>query len=143
MHGWVKDIADSARKPDIGGDELAFIMFKQTPTSQTKAPEYLARFMERQVDRDPMSTLQTRDAQYDAVVHWGIPDHNKLQRLGAIHQPTFVANGDADRMLPPHLSYIMAGLIPNAQIKIYSDAAHGFLWQHNQEFAADVNSFLG
>jgi pimeloyl-ACP methyl ester carboxylesterase len=143
MHGWVKDIADAARKPDIGGPELLHIMFKNTPTSQAKGPEYLGRFMERQVGRDPMSTLETRDAQYDAVVDWGIPDHDKLQRLSAIHQPTFIANGDNDRMIPPRLSYIMAGLIPDAQIKIYPDAAHGFLWQHHNEFATDVNKFLG
>jgi pimeloyl-ACP methyl ester carboxylesterase len=142
MHGWRKDIADAARKPDVGGPELLYIMFKHTPTSQAKGPEYLGRFMERQVDRDAPSTLATRDAQYDAVVDWGIPDHSKLQRLTAIQQPTFVANGDDDLMLPPRLSYLMAGLIPNAQIKIYPDASHGFLWQHNKEFGSDVNAFL-
>ncbi len=143
MHGWVKDIADAARKPDSGGGELAFIMFKATPTSQAKGQEYLGRFMARQTDRDAGGTLQTRDAQYDAVVDWGIPDHNKLARLAAIQQPAFIAHGDDDRMLPPRLAHIMAGLIPNAQVKIYPDAAHGFLWQHHQEFAADANSFLG
>ncbi len=78
MHGWVKDIADAARKPDSGGAELAYIMFKGTPTSQAKGQEYLGRFMARQADRDAGGTLQTRDAQYDAVVDWGIPDHSKL-----------------------------------------------------------------
>jgi len=142
MHGWRQDIADAARKADIGGAELLYIMFKQTATSQAKGPDYLGRFMERQSDRDAASTLATRDAQYDAVVDWGIPDHGKLQRLAAITQPTFVANGDADQMCPPSLSHLMAGLIPNATIKIFPDAAHGFLWQHNKEFAGDVNGFL-
>jgi hypothetical protein len=27
-------------------------------------------------------------------------------------------------------------------VKIYPDAAHGFLFQHNAEFAADVEAFL-
>jgi hypothetical protein len=27
-------------------------------------------------------------------------------------------------------------------LKIYPDAAHGFLFQHHAEFAADVESFL-
>ena len=142
MHGWRKDIADAARKPDAGAAELLYIMFKLTPTSQAKGPEYLGRFMEREVDRDPPSSPATIEAQYDAVVEWGIPDHGKLQRLAAIEQPTFVANGDGDLMLPPRLSHLMAGLIPNAQIKIYPDSAHGFLWQHNKEFGSDVNRFL-
>jgi pimeloyl-ACP methyl ester carboxylesterase len=45
-------------------------------------------------------------------------------------------------MILPHFSYLLAGLIPQAKIKIYPDAAHGFLFQHATEFAADVNAFL-
>ncbi|MDT5104375.1 MAG: hypothetical protein QOI25_1888, partial [Mycobacterium sp.] len=45
-------------------------------------------------------------------------------------------------MILPHFSYLLAGLIPQAKIKIYPDAAHGFLFQHATEFAADANAFL-
>jgi pimeloyl-ACP methyl ester carboxylesterase len=45
-------------------------------------------------------------------------------------------------MIPPHFSYLLAGLIPHASVKIYPDAAHGFLFQHATEFAADVIEFL-
>ena len=31
---------------------------------------------------------------------------------------------------------------PQAQVKIYPDSAHGFLFQHHAEFAADVEAFL-
>ncbi len=54
--------------------------------------------------------------------------------------PVFVANGDSDPMIRPRYSYLMAGLIPQAQLKIYPDAAHGFLFQHHTEFAADVTA---
>jgi pimeloyl-ACP methyl ester carboxylesterase len=56
--------------------------------------------------------------------------------------PVFVANGDNDPMIRPHYTYLLAGLIPQAQLKIYPDAAHGFLFQHHAEFAADVDTFL-
>jgi pimeloyl-ACP methyl ester carboxylesterase len=36
----------------------------------------------------------------------------------------------------------VAGLIPQARLKTYPDAAHGFLFQHHAEFAADVDAFL-
>jgi len=32
--------------------------------------------------------------------------------------------------------------VPNAQLKIYPDSAHGFLFQHHKEFAGDVETFL-
>ena len=73
---------------------------------------------------------------------WGIPDHALLQRLSAIGMPVFVANGDSDPMILPHYSYLLAGLIPQARVKIYPDAAHGFLFQHHAEFAGDVDAFL-
>ena len=76
------------------------------------------------------------------VCTWGIPDHARLQRLDALGMPVFVANGDSDPMILPHYSYLLAGLIPHARVKIYPDSAHGFLFQHHAEFAADVEAFL-
>jgi len=72
----------------------------------------------------------------------GSPITPLLQRLSGISQPVFVANGDRDPMILPHYSYLIAGLIPQAKVKIYSDSAHGFLFQHHAEFAADVEAFL-
>ena len=45
-------------------------------------------------------------------------------------------------MILPHYFYLLAGLIPQAKVKIYPDAAHGFLFQHHTEFAAGVEAFL-
>ena len=56
--------------------------------------------------------------------------------------PVFIANGDSDPMILPHYSYLLAGLIPHARVKIYPDSAHGFLFQHHAEFAADVEALL-
>ena len=96
----------------------------------------------RTQDRDTATTWATREAQYDAVCTWGNPDHARLQRLSCLQMPVFVANGDSDPMILPHYSYLLAGLIPHARIKIYPDSAHGFLFQHHAEFAADIETFL-
>ena len=96
----------------------------------------------RNQDRDTATNWATRQAQYDAVCNWGVPDHAALQRVSAIKHPVFVANGDSDPMILSHYSYLLAGLIPQAKVKIYPDAAHGFLFQHHVEFAADVEAFL-
>jgi len=37
---------------------------------------------------------------------------------------------------------LAACLVPQARLKIYPDAAHGFLFQHHAAFAADVVQFL-
>ena len=141
MHGWRDDIAAAARgesKPE----NLLYIMFAHTETSQAKGMEFLGRFIERQEGRDAPTSDAARDAQYDAIVEWGIPDHAALQRLTGIKTPTLIIQGDNDLMIPTKLSHLMAGLIPDAQIRIYPDAAHGFLFQYPTEVAAEVNTFL-
>jgi pimeloyl-ACP methyl ester carboxylesterase len=96
----------------------------------------------RTQDRDEPTSWATRQAQYDAVCSWGIPDHGLLERLGCLQMPVFVANGDSDPMIPPHYSHLLAELIPQARNKACPDSAHGFLFQHHAEFARDVDVFL-
>jgi pimeloyl-ACP methyl ester carboxylesterase len=142
MHGWRPDIAERARTPETSGEDLLYIFFAHTATSQAKGMEFLGRFMARSEDRDPHTDLALRDAQYDAIVEWGIPDHAALQRLTGIRCPTLIVQGDGDLMIPTKLSHLMAGLIPDAQIRIYPDSAHAFLFQEPKQVAADVNAFL-
>lgn len=78
----------------------------------------------------------------NAVCTWRIPDHAELRRLAAITHPVFVASGDSDPMIPPRYSHLIAGLLPHATVKVYPDAAHGFLFQHHTEFGDDVTEFL-
>jgi pimeloyl-ACP methyl ester carboxylesterase len=142
MHGWREDIAAAARgesKPE----NLLYIMFAHTDASQAKGIEFLGRFMQRQEGRDAPTSDAARDAQYDAIVEWGIPDHAALQRLTGIKSPTLVIQGDGDLMIPTKLSHLMAGLIPDARIRVYPDAAHGFLFQYPAEVAVEIGRFLG
>jgi pimeloyl-ACP methyl ester carboxylesterase len=141
--GWRQDIADHARADRPGGEDLLYFFFAHTETSQAKGVEFLGRFLQRTEDRDPASSLAARDAQYDAVLDWGAPDHGALQRLTKITAPTLIIQGDNDLMIPTRLSHLMAGLIPDATLRIYPDAAHASLFQYPQEAAADVNAFLG
>jgi pimeloyl-ACP methyl ester carboxylesterase len=141
MHGWRDDIAAAARGESKPANLLS-IMFSPSSTSQAKGVEFLGRFLERHEGRDAPTTDAARDAQYDAIVEWGIPDHGALQRLTGIGCPTLIIQGDGDRMIPPKVSHLMAGLIPNAEIRIYPDAAHGFLFQYPADVARDVNAFL-
>jgi len=142
MHGWAPDVIGAIGGPTPNPDGYLSVFFTGSPASRQSGREALERLNARAEDRDKATTWQTRQAQYDAVCAWGIPDHARLQRVSAIAVPVFVANGDSDPMILPHYSYLLAGLIPQAQVKIYPDSAHGFLFQHHAEFAGDVEAFL-
>jgi pimeloyl-ACP methyl ester carboxylesterase len=143
MHGWAPDVIGAVGQPEPNPDGYLDVFFAPSPTSRQAGQEALKRMLARQHDRDRPTTWGTRLAQYDAVCAWGIPDHGILQRLGAVEVPVLVANGDSDPMILPRYSYLMAGLVPQARLKIYPDSAHGFLFQHHDEFASDVDAFLG
>ena len=140
MYGWREDIATAARA-ESSPKNLLYIMFAHTDTSQAKGREFLTRFMARSEDRDSPTSLSLRDAQYDAIVEWGIPDHAALQLTGIL-SPTLIIEGDNDLMIPTKLSHLMAGLIPDTWIRIFPDAAHGSLFQDPADAAAEVNTFL-
>jgi len=144
MHGWAKDVIDAVGKRQGSPEGYLSVFYAPSPASQQAGKQSLQRiFGARTEGRDADTSWQTRQAQYDAVCSWGIPNHALLQRVSAIDHPVFIANGDSDPMILPHYSYLLAGLIPQARLKIYPDAAHGFLFQHAAEFAADVEAFLG
>jgi pimeloyl-ACP methyl ester carboxylesterase len=143
MHRWTDDVLGAASRPDIGAEEVLYIFFSPTDASRAKGREFLGRIFTRQKDRDKPSTLAARDAQLLAFAEWGIPDASRWNRLAAIIQPTFVANGDNDTMMHTKNSHLLAEHLPNAQLRIYSDANHAFLFQYPELFADHVNVFLG
>ena len=142
MHGWAPEVINAVGQPQPDPAGYLDVFFTSSPASRQAGQEALGRIYGRTVDVDEFPSWSSRMAQYDAVCDWGIPNHSALQRVSAISPPVFIANGDSDPMIPPHFSHLLAGLIPQAKIKIYPDAAHGFLFQHASEFAADVNEFL-
>ena len=142
MHGWAPDVISAVGEPEANPQGYLDVFFAPTSTSREAGQQATGRIFGRTTNRDEPTTWHTRQAQYDAVCAWGIPNHSLLQRLAAIDRPVFVANGDSDPMILPRYSYLLAGLLPNARLKIYPDSAHGFLFQHHSTFAADVHAFL-
>src|SRR6201998_3785877 len=142
MHGWAPEVISAVGQPQPDPKGYLEVFFTSSAASRQAGQETLGRVYGRTTDVDKPTNWATTQAQYDAVCDWGIPNHAALQRVSAISHPVLIANGDSDPMILPHFSYLLAGLIPQASVKIYSDAAHGFLFQHAGEFAADVAEFL-
>jgi pimeloyl-ACP methyl ester carboxylesterase len=142
MHGWADDVMAGVGGPDPTRKGYADVFFTQSEAGLDAAAQAVTRIYRRRDGRDAVTSWQTRNAQYAAVCEWGEPNHARLQRVEAITTPVFLANGDSDPMILPRYSHLLAGLIPGSTLKIYPDAAHGFLFQHHAEFADDVLAFL-
>jgi hypothetical protein len=143
MHGWAPEVIGAVGTPETSPQGYLDVFFAATDTSREAGRQAAGRiFGGRTTDPDEPTTWQTRQAQYGAVCAWGIPNHSLLERVSAIDLPVLVANGDSDPMILPRYSYLLAGLLPNARLSIYPDSAHGFLFRHHSQFAADVYAFL-
>jgi len=142
MHGWAQEVIGKIGEPESNPQGYLDVFFAHSDTSRQAGQQAAGRIFGKQNNRDAPTTWQTRQAQYDAVCRWGIPNHSMLQRVSAIELPVFVASGDSDPMILPRYSHLLTGLLPDARLKIYPDSAHGFLFQHHREFSADVHSFL-
>jgi pimeloyl-ACP methyl ester carboxylesterase len=143
MHGWAPEVIGAVGKPETSAEEYLSVFFARSETSRQAGKAAMGRMYARKENRDKAVTWETRLNQYDAICEWGIPNPGLLQKVSAIGVPVFIANGESDPMILPRYSYLLAGLIPQSTIKIYPDSAHGFLFQHAAEFAADVAKFLG
>jgi pimeloyl-ACP methyl ester carboxylesterase len=142
LHRWSDEVYALATADEPGAENLLGLFFSRSEESRAKGMESIARLFQREVDRDEPTDLATRDAQLAAITAWGIPDESKLNRLAGITQPTFVANGDNDTMMHTQNSHLLAERLPDAELRIYPDANHGFLNQYPELFADDVNAFL-
>ena len=142
LHRWSEDVHTLATPDQPTAEDLLGLFFSNSDQSQAKGIESLGRLFQREVGRDEPTDLATRDAQLAAITAWGIPDVSKLNRLAGITQPTLVANGDNDTMMHTQNSHLLAERLPNAQLRIYPDAGHGFLNQYPELFADHVSAFL-
>jgi pimeloyl-ACP methyl ester carboxylesterase len=142
MHGLSDEIFVHANRDQPGPEDFLALFFEPSETGVAKGREFLQRIFTRTHDRDTGTTLEVRDAQLDAITTWGIPDASRINRLAGITQPVLVANGDNDRVVPTKNSHLLAECLPNARLKIYPAAGHGFLFQYPAEFAGEIERFL-
>ena len=68
--------------------------------------------------------------------------HTTEQRLAAVDVPTLVITGDADRLVPPQNSRVLAKLIKDAQLVELAGAGHCFPFERLEETASALVSFF-
>lgn len=120
-------------------DPKYYLFFTPTANGRAAAKAFLDRLKEREHDRDRPIAIASFRAQLRAIHAWGT---QAPQDIGKIGQPTFIANGDDDLMVPTANSIDLARRISGAKIAIYEDAGHGGIFQHHRSFVADALAFL-
>ena len=148
----VLGVADSLRAPEkvwqvsgkpVNDDEdFLYLFYTESQNSREAGMASLKRIALRQAKSQAAVRLESVMAQVKAIQAWGAGKDSALPRLGEITAPTFVANGTRDIMVHAYNSYVMAQKIPYAELVLYPDAGHGFLFQYPERFARDVLQFL-
>jgi pimeloyl-ACP methyl ester carboxylesterase len=142
MERWSDEVVAAVVQDQTGPEGVLFVFYAPTEASQTAGGASLGRIYGWQDGRDADVSLEAKDAQYDAVLNWGVRDWEAVARLTEIAQPTLVLQGDDDIMIPTKASHVLAGLIPDATIRIYPDASHGSIFQYAAEAASETLAFL-
>lgn len=120
-------------------DPKEFLFFNRDATGKRAAKAFVQRLGERTVDRDAKISTRAFQTQLSAIQKFG---RSTPSDLSVITQPTLIANGDNDRMVPSVLSEDLHRRIAGSELIIYPDSGHGGIFQHHEEFAPVAVRFL-
>lgn len=120
-------------------DPKEFLFFNRNAAGKPAARAFVNRLKERTADRDAPIKVAAFQTQLKAIKKWGrsTPDD-----LSTITQPTLIANGDNDRMVPSILSEDLHRRIKGSELIIYPDSGHGGIFQYHEKFAPVAVEFL-
>lgn len=130
---------DMLRVTLTGKDPKEFLFFNRDETGKKAARAFVQRLEERSEDRDAKISVRAFPTQLKAIKRWGRSTPADLSR---IRQPTLIANGDNDRMVPSVLSEDLHRRIAGSTLVIYPDSGHGGIFQYHNEFSSAAIEFL-
>lgn len=131
-----------ATKPVNDDADFLFLFFEESATSRAAGRAYLERLRERPDAFARQVDASAWQAQLKSAQGVGSETTSLLPRLAGIAHPALVANGRHDIMVPTYASYAMAQALADARLIVYPDSGHGFLFQHAEAFAQDLQLFL-
>ncbi len=120
-------------------DSKEFLFFNRNAAGTRAGKSFVKRLEERTVDRDKPITLKAFRTQLKAIQRYG---RSAPSDLSSFTQPTLIANGDNDRMVPSALSQDLHRRISGSELVIYPDSGHGGIFQYHEEFAPRAAAFL-
>lgn len=120
-------------------DPKEFLFFNRDAEGKRAGKAFIRRLAERTLDRDKPIGTKAFQTQLRAIQRFG---RSTPSDLSAITQPTLIANGDNDRMVPSMLSADLHRRIAGSQLVIYPNSGHGGIFQYHEQFAPIAVKFL-
>ncbi|HEY8752286.1 MAG TPA: alpha/beta hydrolase [Arthrobacter sp.] len=120
-------------------DPKEFLFFNRNTTGKPAAKAFIKRLQERTENRDKPISPRAFQTQLKAIQKFG---RSAPSNLSILSQPTLIANGDNDRMVPSVLSEELHHRIKGSELIIYPDSGHGGIFQYHTQFAPAVVEFL-
>lgn len=120
-------------------DPKEFLFFNRNTTGKPAAKAFVKRLEERTADRDQPIGIKAFRTQLKAIQRFG---RSAPSDLSTFTQPTLIANGDNDRMVPSVLSEDLHRRIKGSELIIYPDSGHGGVFQFHEPFAPVAAEFL-
>lgn len=130
---------DILRATPTRSDAKEFLFFNRDAAGKQAAKAFVKRLEERTADRDAPISIKAFQTQLKAIKKWGLGVPADLSK---ITQPTLIANGDNDRMVPSVLSEDLHRRINSSELIIYPGSGHGGIFQFHDTFAPVAVEFL-
>jgi pimeloyl-ACP methyl ester carboxylesterase len=130
---------DIVRATVTRSDPKEFLFFNRDAAGKAAARAFVNRLKERTADRDADVKIKAFQTQLKALKKWGRSTPDDLSKIA---QPTLIANGDNDRMVPSNLSEDLHRRIKGSELIIYPDSGHGGIFQYHEQFVPVAVEFL-
>lgn len=130
---------DMLRATLTRSDPKEFLFFNRDAVGKRAGKQFVNRLKERTTDRDKDIAIGALQTQLKAIKAYG---RSRPSDLSKITQPTLIANGDHDRMVPTVLSEDLHRRIAGSELIIYPNSGHGGIFQYHEQFAPIAASFL-
>lgn len=120
-------------------DPKEFLFFNRDAVGKREGKAFVERLKERTTDRDKAISTKAFGTQLKAIQRFG---RSAPSDLSIITQPTLIANGDNDRMVPSVLSEDLHKRIAGSELIIYPNSGHGGIFQYWEKFVPVAVKFL-
>lgn len=136
-------VANIMLKPKSDLEDVLYLFYPETDAARARGLVHFSKIAAGMPENAPIVTQEAAMGQLAAITATlAAPWEQVAAKLKQMTLPVLYANGAHDVMIDAFASYAAVQELPNAKLVLYSDAGHAFLFQHLENFTAEVKAFL-